>query len=739
MARRDFLRLGAAGLAAAAHSALAQPRQDSTSSPRAIPPNPLILRSDELECQIDPSDGLPFAFRLLPSGIVFHGETTGTPPVVRICRLSPRDYANLKLVPAPMRHLGHAVEARFVARYGEQLAAEFTLRYEIERNTLRLTMQNIVEHPGFELISVSLPALVTVTGDQPDAWLAHGNNGGDMVQLAHAKPGKLAPNSFWGEIHAVLPVIMAGHSGAVCVQETTAFMDGTLMCVGGQASRVAVTLGTLQQHRVDGSGCYNMNLGRAVPNTCGDEHTPNLLIEDRSALRLNFLAPATKPLTWIDGAKLVRSRMPTVPNPYYHDRYIYGIRVDEPQFPAPGATFVQCEEIIRKVHALTGGAPQLVHLWGWQFRGKDTGYPAVNVVDERLGGYDAMMRLKENARPLNADVSLSDNYDDAYRSSPAWDERFIARKPDGTLWKSRPWTGEDSYIQGLAKYMEGPGVERVRYTCERYKLPGTIHVDVLSYYAIRNDWDPAHPASGIRNLRQGRYRVLEEFQKHGVDVTSEGLRYPYIGKMSMSWYAGGPSPCPFGGAPVPMLTTIYRQTAMWGRNIPRGAGVENLAWMLLFYGEAAHAILSGDVPMEDITDAFYLAMVPWFLLHRRNIEGYTVDGAQSRTLLAGNNSYFDLNWETKVYQLVLDGHAAASNGSCTCPLGDDRIALYRTKDGTAEASLPSNWDPARVVAYKLFPDRRELVTPQLQGRTVRLTVEGRRPIMLFRDSTVGDG
>jgi hypothetical protein len=39
---------------------------------------------------------------------------------------------------------------------------------------------------------------------------------------------------------------------------------------------------------------------------------------------------------------------------------------------------------------------------------------------------------------------------------------MIARRPDGQIWKSRAWTGEESYIQGLAKYMEGPGLERVR-------------------------------------------------------------------------------------------------------------------------------------------------------------------------------------------------------------------------------------------------------------------------------------
>jgi hypothetical protein len=78
------------------------------------------------------------------------------------------------------------------------------------------------------------------------------------------------------------------------------------------------------------------------------------------------------------------------------------------------------------------------------------------------------------------------------------------------------WTGAKSYILGLAKYMEGPGVERVRYTCERYKLQKTTHVDVLFYYAIRNDWDRKRPARGIRNLTAGRYRVLQEFAKHDV-------------------------------------------------------------------------------------------------------------------------------------------------------------------------------------------------------------------------------
>ena len=37
-----------------------------------------------------------------------------------------------------------------------------------------------------------------------------------------------------------------------------------------------------------------------------------------------------------------------------------------------------------------------MHLLGLRtVKGKDTGYPAVNVVDERIGGYDGMMQVME--------------------------------------------------------------------------------------------------------------------------------------------------------------------------------------------------------------------------------------------------------------------------------------------------------------------------------------------------------
>jgi hypothetical protein len=287
---------------------------------------------------------------------------------------------------------------------------------------------------------------------------------------------------------------------------------------------------------------------------------------------------------------------------------------------------------------------------GWQFKGKDTGYPAVNEVDQRIGGYDAMMRLMEMGPALNAIVALSDNYDDAYRNSPEWNEDVIARRPDGELWKSRSWTGEESYILGLAKYMEGPGAERVRYTCERYKLHKTTHVDVLSYYAIRNDWDRQRPASGIRNLTAGRYRVLEEFAKRDVDVSSEALRYPMIGHISSFWYGQFSSACPFGRSIIPLLPLIYRKSAVSGYSGGSRADHAFDRINQFFYGGCPHSILRGDFDRAKIADTWYLDLLPWFHLHRLNIESFDREG-DGVTIGMEGNSHIVLDWAKRVTAL----------------------------------------------------------------------------------------
>jgi hypothetical protein len=608
----------------------------------------------------------------------------------------------------------------------------------VDGATLYITLEDINENVGYELIEIGMPRLVTIREEDGFAWLAQADDGGSVVALDEAESGSLPVNTFWGKVLGTLPVVMLGTDRAICVQHVTAFMDGTELVVSGEKGRRRASAGTIKAHRVNGSLSYCMNTA-APPGglwVCGDELTPNMPIEQKSICRLDFIGDidGNGVVDWLDGAKLVRSRMPEMPSHYYDDKFVYSILCDLPTLPKPATTFQQCEEHIKQVAALIDNSPQVVYLWGWQFRGKDTGYPSVQEVNQRIGGYDAMMHLMEEGRKWNCNVTLSDNYDDAYRSSPGWDPDIIARRPDGNLWESRNWTGENSYVTGMAKFMSGPGLERVRFTCEHYKLRDATHIDVLSYFAIRNDWDREHPASGMKDLVNGRYVVFDEFAKHGVNVSSEALRYPFIGKMTSYGYMQGGlgHKPPFGGEQIPLLPTIYRKTAVWGASGDRDQQVIDHLLNMLFFNTTRSVGFGRGGDITDITDAYYLHMVPWFKLHDRNIETYQRLGSEVVIGLEGN-SRVSMDLTDKTYSVTFAGVEIARNQSTFCQVDNDRVAFYSVSPGNLSAPLPEGWNAAEMGAWILSTGVSEQIEPTVAEGKITVFVPGRRPVIVYRD------
>lgn len=734
MGRRRFLKTGGAGLAAFASSPPWTRTMDERAEKlRSKPVDPVVLKSSEMEMVLDRKDGLPYEYHLTSLSTHIRGEELGEPMSATICRLQPLDVATVSVKASSVRTSLLEATFNFSVQYEGKMAATFAIRYTLDGGTVRMSMLDVEEADGYELLEVAAPRIATVREEDGGAWLAHGDEGGNVAELAKAPPGHLRPNTFWGKVAASLPVVMVGTDKAICVQEVTAYMDGTELAVAGEPGHRLASLGTIKRHRVNGSLCYNMNTGSAAPRNCGNSTTPNLLIEQQPTCRLDFIGDFDGDglVDWLDGAKLVRKRMPEISTHYYDDKFVYAIHCDQPKWEKPGATFEQAGQLIRDVATLTDNMPQIAHLWGWQFRGKDTGYPAVNEVDERIGGYDGLMRLMEEARKYNCIATLSDNYDDAYKSSPAWDPAIIARRPDGKLWESRNWTGENSYIIGMAKYMAGPGLDRVDYTCKRYRLRETTHVDVLTYFSIRNDWDREHPASGIKNLREGRYKVLERFASHGVDVSSEALRYAFIGKVSSFWYAQGPAPDPFGGKPIPLLAAIYRKSALWGQS-GKSKGPLDALLKMLFYNGAVHLWHTADVDRRLITDLIFINTLPWQKVRALNIEKFHREGDRT-TLYLEHESMIDLDWKQQKYSVNLNGAEIARDGSTFCPLDHGRIAFYSLEPKDLSAPLPMSWKPQDIAAIALDLHHPEELHADVNGRSVKVAVPGRRPVMIYRD------
>jgi hypothetical protein len=692
----------------------------------AKPTQPVVLKSSQLEVTFDPLKGLPIEYRLSANKASLRGglssEVTAT-----IFRANPRRYTNYAIRPEVIRSNKSRADFQFTVREKGATMASFMVRYELDGAELLVSLEAVLEEQGFELIDVGLPELASVREEDGGAWLAHGDGGGAMVMLNKAKPGRLPANPSWGGVAATLPMVMIGTNRMLCVEEVLSYMDTTELAVDHHAA----ALGTVKVWRVNGGLGYDMNKGPSTPRNLGNDSTPNLIVGGRPLCRLDFLGDLDHngAVDWLDGAKLVRARMPSIPTHDYDDRLLYMIDCDEPKLAKPRATFAESEKIIERVASLTAGAPQTVYLWGWQYRGRDTGYPAVAEVNKRLGGFDGFVKLQQNARAMNATVSFSDNYDDAYQSSPAWDRNMIARRPDGELWESRNWTGENSFILGLAKYMEGPGPERIRYTAERYRIRDTYLVDALSYYTIRNDWDRDRPASGLKNLVDGRYKVLEEFKKRGLDVVSQEPRYATLGRISVSYNGPVGEESPFGGEAIPLIATIYRKSAMWGM---RGeAWKKHPELNSLFYNGHEFPWFPGDEGRE-FTKFYYGTLVPWYQVHYRNVEAYLRDGDRAVISLEGN-AKIDLDWRTDQYSVTIGGIEVARDGDTFCPIGKDRVAFYSPLAKQLSAPLPEGWDANAVVALALSADKSESARVSARDGKLIVNVQPERPVMVFRD------
>jgi hypothetical protein len=185
------------------------------------------LRSSQLELTLDRQDGLPYQYRLQPSGVHMRGEDFGNKIYAVVCARERWEFLHLPLSVKTVTSSGQQADFHFQVTDNSKLAAAFVLRYVIEDTTVHITLEDVQESSGYELIQVELPCLVTVREEDENAWLAHGDSGGSLAFLKQARTGQLAPNTFWGDVAATLPVVMLGTDHALCIQEVTGFMDGT--------------------------------------------------------------------------------------------------------------------------------------------------------------------------------------------------------------------------------------------------------------------------------------------------------------------------------------------------------------------------------------------------------------------------------------------------------------------------------------------------------------------------------
>jgi len=193
--------------------------------------------------------------------------------------------------------------------------------------------------------------------------------------------------------------------------------------------------------------------------------------------------------------------------------------------------------------------------------------------------------------------------------------------------------------------------------------------------------------------------------------------------------------CPFGGEPVPILPLVYRRVAIWGSS-GGPSTYPDVVLDSLFWNVAGRILITRESDLADVTDLFYLLMVPWFKIQSLDIDSFHRDGDDVSILLSENSTLL-LNKMKKTYSVNYRGIDIARNGTTFCPLDDERLALYALVSGVVTAPLPTGWDPTKLVAVALDTERHWEIPIESENGSVKVSIPARRPVIVYRHGDKG--
>lgn len=482
-------------------------------------------------------------------------------------------------------------------------------------------LTEVKEEPGYELLCVELPFLYTAENSRMITMYGEGR----IISPDGSYP--------WGYAQKYMvrnAAILAGDGESLLIE--TPYLDDLLY----------QSVCERDGHRFCAVGA---SLVYRVP-ACGKQES--IAVINTPEIRMQRV-----PGRWQNCLPLLRQGITRKTDLY--DRaifYYYGV-CNGPGGPA--CTFDEALGYIRRLHRLTGGVPQYMLLCGWQHEGHDTGYPDVFTLNPRVGTMDDLRRCVEAAKKYHACMTFHDNYDDMYHDNGYFDPEIAAMDSDGRDYMGFIWTSGVSVMTSYPKYLRtGKLQERVRKTVEMLPLDRSYHIDVLSQETRRYDFDPSVRAAAQENIAY-KCRLIDEFEKYGVIVTSEGLTHPFAGKIGYAWRLNVTDGHLFAAEEqIPLTAMIYHGLVPY-------SGTEKVG--LLFGANIVPGKSDSD---EAIQKCFFLKTLPIGVLCHELMEDYSCrEGVHRMTYSHDSSVIYAEN--TGAVRVQYRGKVLTENGMTLAP------------------------------------------------------------------------
>ncbi len=589
-------------------------------------------------------------------------------------------------------------------------AGEFSIKYMLREGSLYISLDRVNEADGFHLIEIRLDELMTFGSETK---FVTNRRGGHISDPLHIDGDSMPVDD--GEWRgypnmSIFPVLAFISERSVCVTETLGYVCNTRLTVD------------------DGVTSFGVRVPYRIR---GGENTPDIIVNQAEICRIDFAGDfdGNGTVDWLDAAKLERSKLPPIRDTYFDDKFVFIIQNKLGRRDTE-LTLRQTEDLIGRIANLTDRSPSVAMLTGWSRGGHDTSYPNIFSFEPTMGSEEDYFALKASAETkYNCNVSLNDNFDDQYDNEYTrghFTLENIGRRRDGTPETFNAWNGRDvSYITGMAKYMRdgGHGERRIDWECEHYGVKKAMLIDALSWWSVRHDWDPASPASAVDNIR-AKHKIIDRFKsKYDVNIVSELVRYPFIGKMCLAFDNNVCFWNPTDGD-VPFMRVALRDRMIYGQKPGDSLDVSDF----LYHNSAKHPWFRKDETSGRIADIFYLNYVPWFVVKSLDMEAYSCSGGVYDMRLEGDVS-IHIDYNGRQWYIKRGENMLLKNNTVSCPMSGGRIAFY-SKDGDAELSYILSDGKSVRGARELHDDGAIPCEYGFDGKRVTVFVKKETPVIV---------
>jgi hypothetical protein len=597
-----------------------------------------------------------------------------------------------------------------VANYSMRVASldlQLDWRLEVKGNELSFDLTKVLEHGSFRLETLEFPdhylVRVPATGGKGEAYRG---------EYSRQKWKDLFSNLLWqSTAHFMNIGEEDGEPFPKDANWASADVPGVVATISDN-----IPYWKLKTQVLGGEGPgtdFAMWLGTYYYRIAGDVQP---LLQSRVAV-LTEDRNHDGAVNWMEAALWHRDHMRTPSNTYEPKTIVYIVFIDwvKPVKQPPGGyappitSFAETLEIVRAVAKVTGNAKQRVTLVGWQFTGHDTGYPALNQVNERAGGAAGLRKLVKDAAEYNANIEYHINLNDAYPGSPLFDPSVLQFNREGKpyVWSYQFEGGPPDYrISDTKQFRSGYFQRRVTAFLDTVPVSEGIRLDTF-----RNCDISVGPGEDIGTVSETVYgaKILDWFTERGIAPLTEGPVDAYYGKLE-------------GVQHRFVISDPFQLMMMQGKLYGGGKSQEGvgqaLGWSMNLGYSFRETNEMGGLHLDkyseaEIADMYYLGNLTQSYLTKKNLiwlgtekVGEKQVEKNGKTVAVPVNNYiarFNDGTVSTVrddgYWTVVDHDFKSVDGQRrVIPIDDKEIVLYGVDGGAFEWTLPSLWARASISA-----------------------------------------